>query len=251
MIMFCVAYSIILIISVLITGTLFWLRRRYGTGDLIKEHIHPSIFTFFTALYAFFLGFAIVTLWSAFLTAEANVSREADSLMTAFRLSRDLPDSEPFRQALAVYAHSVVNDEWPAMEQDTMSDRTKDHFNNAWHKLHLMKPEDKGDNDLYVAIGGYLYEASRQRLARALLLRGNLYPPVWVIIIFGFFTMVFGLYFHHIQQNRVRVIFDFMVLFMVLSCIYFIYDISTPFSGYTVVKPDIFKQVQAAMLPLQ
>jgi hypothetical protein len=251
MAMFFAAYSIILILSILITGGLFLLRRHFTKTDRPPEHIHPSVFTFFTALYAFFLGFAIVTLWSAFLTAEANVTREADSLMTAFRLSRDLSHSEPLRQALRDYAQSVVTDEWPAMERDTMSDRTKEHFDNVWHKLHLLKPENKGDNDLYTGITGYLSEASRQRMARAMLLKGNLYPPVWVIIIFGFLTMVFGLYYHHIQQNMVRVIFDFMMLFMVLSCIYFIYDINTPFSGYIVVQPEIFTKIRVAMLALQ
>ncbi len=48
-----------------------------------------------------------------------------------------------------------------------------------------------------------------------------------------------------------REIFDFMVLFVVLSCIYFIYDLDTPFPGYIVVKPEVFQNIYARMLALQ
>ena len=88
--------------------------------DLAIEHLHPSVFSFFTTIYAFFLGFAIVTLWSAFLTAQANVTREADSLLVAFRISKTLPNSGTFRQALTDYVKSVVADEWPAMANEPM-----------------------------------------------------------------------------------------------------------------------------------
>jgi hypothetical protein len=153
-------------------------------------------------------------------------------------------------KALADYVQSVVQDEWITMERGHMSEKTQERFNNVRDKLHLLKPENKASDGLYIAVAGYLSEASQHRLTRARLLEGNLYPPVWVIIVFGFITIVFGLYYNHIQQTAVRVIFDFMVLFILLSCIYFIYDISTPFSGYVVVKPEVFEKIQATMLAL-
>lgn len=249
--MFFFAFSIILSLSVLIAGSLFFLRQRFAPAEKISEHIHPSIFSFFTTVYAFFLGFAIVTLWSAFLTAEANVTREADSLMTAYRLSRDLPNSQGFRQALADYVKSVVEDEWPQMQGDSMSGETQRRFERVWEEFHLLKPGIRGDNDLYLNLIPPLSEAGKNRLSRGLLIKGNLYPPIWVIIVFGFLTVIFGLYFIHMQQTPVRVVFDFMVIFLVLSCIYFVYDINTPFSGYIVVKPEIFQNVHAKMVALR
>ncbi|HEY9073495.1 MAG TPA: hypothetical protein VIN67_05115, partial [Desulfobaccales bacterium] len=71
-----------------------------------------------------FLGFAIVTLWSAYLSAQTNVALEADSLLVAFRTSKTLPNSGALRQALMDYAKSVVTDEWPAMAKDAMSEKT-------------------------------------------------------------------------------------------------------------------------------
>jgi len=248
--LFLTIFSLILAISTVLTGLLVLTRRQFGRSDKGIEHIHPSIFTFFTSLYAFFLGFAIVTLWSAFLKAESNVGQEADSLLITYRLSQDLPQSGALRQALKDYAQSVVQQEWPSMEGDSMSEEAQRRFDKVWEQLQLLKPESKGNHELYVNLSNKLSEASRQRLSRALTIKGNLYPPIWVIIVFGFISVIYGLYFNHIQQNAVRIAFDFMVIFLVLSCIYFIYDINTPFSGYIVVKPEIFQKVYDLMLSM-
>ncbi len=248
---FLSVFSVILVVSLLLTLGLYFLRRCWGDTERGRERLHPSIFSFFTTLYAFFLGFAIVTLWSAYLTAEANVSREADSLLSAFRVSQGLANSQAFRRAVADYVKAVVDMEWKSMaNQSAMSGQASRRLERVWDQYLRMKPENKADNDLYISISSYLSEASRQRSSRAILLRGNLYPPVWVIIVFGFITVLYGLFFNHMEQNVVRIVFDLMVLFMVLSCIYFIYDIDTPFSGYIVVQPDIFKHVSARMAPL-
>ena len=247
---FLIIFSIISLISLALTGLLFLLRKLWGEPEKSTEHIHPSIFTFFTSLYAFFLGFAIVTLWSAFLTAQTNVTREADSLMISFRLSKDLPNSKGFREAMADYVKIVVNDEWPRMEKDSMSEQAHRLFEKVWDQFHELRPQSGGDIDRYLNISSHLSEASKQRLSRELLVGGNLYPPIWAIIVFGFISVFYGLYFFHINQNMVSLIFDFMALFVLLACIYFIYDISTPFSGYVVVQPQVFKSVHARMLGL-
>jgi hypothetical protein len=250
---FSLVLVIILALSLFLTALLYFLRRYFvKKTDLATEHLHPSVFSFFTTIYAFFLGFAIVTLWSAFLNAQANVTREADALVIAFRLSKTLPNSEPFRRALLNYVKSVVEDEWPSMaDESAMSDKTQEALDKVWESFLPLKPRDKGDNDLFVEVGSRLGEANQQRLSRSLLTRGNLYPPIWVIIIFGFLIVLFGLYFNHLQQNRVRLTFDLMVIFLVLCCIYFIFDIDTPYSGYVVVKPDVFKIMYTKMLSLQ
>lgn len=244
-------FGFILGLSLLLTTLLFLLRKHFVKSDKIQEHIHPSIFAFFTSLYAFFLGFAIVTLWSAFLRAESNVAVEADSALIAFRLSKNLPNSGDFRQALADYVKSVINDEWKEMGNDAMSEETTRRLDIVWDKFHQLKPIDNSNNDFYGNLSGYLSEISKQRLSRTLLVKGNLYPPIWVIIIFGLISVLYGLYYTHIQQDIIRVIFDFMVVFLVLSCIYFIYDIDTPFSGYIKVSPDVIIRVHDKMLTLK
>ncbi len=237
-------FSIILVISLVLTGLLFLFHRRFGTPESTRDHFHPSIFEFFTTLYAIFLGFALFTLWSSYLNAERNVSKEADILLSAYRSSLDLPDSRDFRQALQTYVKLVIEDEWDLMKVGRMSPAANQNFDQVWEQFRLLRPKNGGNFDMYLHVSTLLEEASTQRLTRRLFLNGNLYPPIWVIIIFGFSTILLGLYFLHDRPDVVRLIFNFMLLFLLLSCIYVIYDIDTPFSGYVNVKSDAFKLVQ-------
>jgi hypothetical protein len=243
---FLILFSVIISISLVISGTLMLLRRHFGRRGISQERIHPAVFNFFTTLYAFFIGFAMVTLWSAFLNAKANVTREANALLTGYRIATNLPHTEAFQQATLAYMQSVIHDEWARMKQGTMSAETSRRFDDIWKEFYGLPQDHQKENDLYANLS----EASRQRLARAIILEGNLYPPVWVILWFGFASAVFGLYFLNQEPNAVSLIFEFMVIFLVLACLYFIYDIDTPFSGIIAVQPDIFQGVHAKMLAL-
>jgi len=53
------------------------------------------------------------------------------------------------------------------------------------------------------------------------------------------------------MQQNLSPMLRFMVIFAVLCCIYFNYDIDTPFPGYVAVKSDVFQQIRAKMLALQ
>jgi hypothetical protein len=114
---FLILFSVITLISVLISGALLLIRRKGGGRWRSQDHIHPSVFGFFTTLYAFVIGFAIVTLWSAFLTAKTNVTREAESVMIVYRTAKHLPGSGPFCQAVTRYVKTVMDVEWAEMER--------------------------------------------------------------------------------------------------------------------------------------
>ncbi|PIU52812.1 MAG: hypothetical protein COS90_09575 [Deltaproteobacteria bacterium CG07_land_8_20_14_0_80_60_11] len=243
---FIVLFSLIMIISVVISGALL-LSRRKGKGRWRdREHIQPSLFNFFTTLYAFFIGFAIVTLWSVFLTAKTNITREADSLMIVYRTAKHLPGSEPFRQALANYVKTVIDVEWGEMGKGAMSPEASQRFDDIWSRFYELVSDPNKSGELYINIT----EAGRQRSSRASALQGNLYPPVWMILMFGLVSVIFGLYFINREPTLVSLIYEFMVIFMVLACIYFIFDLDTPFSGLITVKPEAFRTVYLKMLSL-
>ncbi len=242
-----VIFSISLFINVL----LILIRRWSGFPERWRGHIQSSLFGFFATIYAFFLGFAIVTLWSNFVTTKFNVTWEAYSLLSSYRLSQALPNSENFRKDLREYVRTVLASEWRDMEEGFMNDQANRQIETVWNRLQEMKPADKQDNPIFVNIVTNLNEARRQRLARGIALSGNLYQPIWVIIVFGLVTTVYSLYFMHPEPNVIQIIFEFMILFMILACIYFIVDLDTPFSGLISIPPDAFQQVYHEMVALR
>ena len=243
---FFILFSIITLISLVISGALVLIRRKCSGRWRSQEHIHPSLFEFFTTLYAFFIGFAMVTLWSAFLETKTNIAHEAESMMIVYRTAKHLPGSEPFRQAVASYVKSVIDVEWGEMEKESMSPEAARQFDDIWARFYELKDDPNKSGALFTN----LTEASRQRSSRGTMLEGNLYPPVWVILIFGFLSVCYGLYFINREPTVVSLIYEFMVIFLVLSCVYFIYDLDTPFSGLMTLKPDAFRTAYLRMLSL-
>jgi hypothetical protein len=242
---------VIFTITLAISGLLILMRKWLGFSDRFRDRIQSPPFGFFATLYAFFLGFAIVTLWNNFVTVKSNVTWEAYSLLSSYRLSESLPNSADFRKELKAYVKSVLDDEWSSMAQGSMSDKANRFIQSVWDRLQALKPADKQDNPIYMGIANNLNDARRQRLARALALSGNLYEPIWVIIVFGLVATTYSLYFIHPEPNVIQMVFEFMVLFIVLACIYFIIDLDTPFSGLVRVPPDSFLEVYKEMLSLR
>jgi Protein of unknown function (DUF4239) len=242
-----VIFSISLIISLL----LILVRRLTGFPERLRGRIQSPLFGFFATIYAFFLGFAIVTLWSNFVTTKFNVTWEAYSLLSSYRLAQTLPNSEGFRKGLLEYVKTVLDSEWGDMAAGLMNDQANRQIETVWNRLQEMKPADKQDNPIFVNIVTNLNEARRQRLARGIALSGNLYQPIWVIIVFGLVTTVYSLYFMHPEQNVIQIIFVFMILFTILACIYFIVDLDTPFSGLVRIAPGAFQEVYNEMTALR
>jgi hypothetical protein len=245
-----ILFTIVLFVNIVTCAFLVLSRKRARNERRAKtmEYIHPSIFGFFTTLYAFFLTFSIATLWSAFLTTKTNVGLEAGSLMMAYDFSKNLPQGGEFRNSLRNYVKSILEDEWRKMEEGKMSEASQQNFDKVWDNLRQLEAQNKIDSNVYTTLSNYLNIAGQNRLSRLQVLKGNLYPPFWAIIIVGFITVIYLLFFASIEQNVTRIIFEGLVIFIMLSCIYFIIDINTPFSGFVTVKPEVFKYAYHKML---
>ena len=119
---YVIVFGLILLVSVAVPAGLLALRRfRFSRSKRRGKMINGTIFSLFASLYAFFLGFCVVTLWTTFGNAKNVVTTEATSLLVANYLSRSFNASGGFREALASYAQSVIQDEWPAMGEQGLA----------------------------------------------------------------------------------------------------------------------------------
>lgn len=191
---YVLVFGAIFLVSLLVPALLYLLR--YGClrcGRAVR-HVSSTTFSLFASLYAFFLGFCLVTLWNDFSTARTVVANEASAMLAAQYFSTQFQNAGAFRDALTAYAQSVVDEEWPDMDGKlAMSDHSHRLAVRVWEAYRAMAPQDKHDNILYANLGNVLLDASRQRNARALLLSGNIYPPVWVVIDRTFATVAASL----------------------------------------------------------
>ncbi|MEF3698721.1 bestrophin-like domain [Desulfolutivibrio sp.] len=243
MIDYLIVFSFIACISIAVPTILIALKHRSAkvADEKVAGTVSGTIFSLFGSIYAFFIGFCIVTLWSTFNTSKENVAEEANSLLVANYISRNFNDSSGFRSAIAAYMESVTHDEWLSMDKDkAMSDKTKQCFDRIWDAFRALKPGDKEDNSIYAELGTTLMLSSKLRAARALSLSGNLYPPVWIIMLIGFLGICVELHANGAKRNMKKFFVESIVVFTILSCMYFIFDINTPFSGSVNISPQAF-----------
>jgi hypothetical protein len=243
MVDYLIVFSVIACISIAVPAIYLALKNRVAKISEGKpaSSVSGTIFSLFGSIYAFFIGFCIVTLWSTFNTTKANLAEEANALLVASYISRNFNDSSGFRNAVAAYLESVMQDEWPSMDKENaMSAISKQHFDTVWDAFRALKPGDKEDNSLYVELGTTLMLSSKLRAARALSLSGNLYPPVWIIMIIGFLGICLELNATGAKSGMRKYVVESIAIFTILSCMYFIYDINTPFSGSVNISPQAF-----------
>lgn len=132
------------------------------------------------------------------------------------------------------------------MSKGNMSPEADQRFEDVWSQYYGLRGDSNKLDNLYTTLA----EAARERSNRSTTLRGNLYAPVWVILVFGFIALIYSLYFINREPTAVSIGYEFMVIFLVLSCIYFIYELDTPFSGLIILTPDALQIIHLKMVSL-
>src|SRR5579862_7776158 len=70
-------------------------------------------------VYAVIMGFMLFTVWSNFTTAGLNAEMEANAARNLFRIAAGLPQAErsQVQELTRQYVHSVIEHDWPEMQQ--------------------------------------------------------------------------------------------------------------------------------------
>jgi hypothetical protein len=228
------------------------LRRRVACAlSLEQRNLFGTNFGFFTTLYTFFLGFAVVSLWQTYNGADSAITDETDLLVVEYRLSQALPDSQGFRRALLRYVETVREPGWARMRDGEASDGAGALYDVVWNELRLINPPpDGGGHAIYTLMLSQLIDCNKLRHKRLLLIDGSLYAPIWAIIYLGVAFTLVGFYFIETGHRSADRFFMVMMLAMILGNIFLLYELDTPFSGVICLDPDKFTQTAQAMRAL-
>ncbi|WP_428563104.1 MAG: hypothetical protein ACP59X_23145 [Solidesulfovibrio sp. DCME] len=226
-------------------------RRRRASGMSIAERtLFATNYGYFTTLYTFFLGFAVVSLWQDYNRADEAITNESDLLVVEYRLSLSVPGARPLRLALLDYVDYVSEAGWGNMRSGGSSDGADARYERIWDRLREADPGDGPGHRAYDRMLDRLIELNRLRHQRLLLIDGNLYAPIWGIIYMGVLFTIAGFYFIETDRRSADIFFMCMMLAMVLGNIFLLYELDTPFSGLISIDPVKFVKAAAAMRTL-
>jgi hypothetical protein len=199
--------------------------------------------------YAVILGFMLYTVWTNYVTSDLNTDSEANALLNVYRLSAGLPEVQhaELQNLARSYADTVVNRDWPEMNELQIPDGSRVINQRMWKTLMSVKTASPSESTAQDHALSQLAAMNEHRNLRLLESTSTLPMMLWcVLIIGGIVTMasasMFGspnLGLHAIQ------VFAFSLL--VSLALVAIADINRPFQGSVHVSSYAFERAQRTM----
>lgn len=175
--------------ALLASGLSVYLVHRYWAHEKRREHTDVAGFIFagVAVLYAVLLAFVVILGWETLNSAHATTYTEADPLSNIYWIARGLPAPQgPAVEDLALkYAHTVIDREWPLMNEGKTSPEAQDLLTQIRSDVFRFSPHTRQQQVLYeqavVRVNG-LTAARRDRLDA---MTEEIPEPIWVALSTG------------------------------------------------------------------
>ena len=211
-----------------------WLRRHHEAAS--------HFFVMVGTLYAVLIAFAVFVVWTESKEAGTNLEHEATEVADLSRLSTAMPD--PLRReitsALMEYLNSVVEEEFPNMEQGRDSQRTWTAVQRLWDVYGSSQPETARSQVYFSESLRHLTQLSDYRRSRLFTSHGTVPAALWQLLVWGAVLLIAFSY--SVGQESVWSQAAMVgALAGILACsLFLIKSLDNPYSGVTRVTPQPF-----------
>ena len=137
------------------------------------------------------IAFAGVQVWQDFADAKAAVSHEAATASELYQgLATYGPETAAARNDLRSYVSSVINDEWPRLQEGEGSPATELALADLYNEIGRIRPQDNRDSTIYEGAFGKLDELVAHRRERIIESQTGIPVLLWAIGLVGAFLTV-------------------------------------------------------------
>lgn len=191
-------------------------------------------------VYGALIGFTVVVGWQQFLSAETNVSNEASTLTTMYRLTVATPQPEQsqLREQLRKYAAAVQGPEWGKEEFGNISNAGRTALTQMYRILGTEK-SGAASSPIDQQFLSQLTVLSSDRSARILDAKRRIPPLLWCALIFGGLILIMLTSFMRLASIRAHIILVSAVTVLFSLLLYNIFVLDHPF-GPIGVTPQPF-----------
>jgi hypothetical protein len=179
------ATLIVLLAAGISVAAMLFVRRRAPAGSHFKDGDRAAgVFGVLATGFSILLGFVVFLAFSSYDNSRSGAEREAVVVIQQYEIAQFLPDSvsERLSGEVACYARSVVNDEWPAMENGTLGDTFNPWGFRMFQTLLEADPETPAEETAY---GKWMDQASDRQDARNERVHGSegvVPTPLWIVL---------------------------------------------------------------------
>jgi hypothetical protein len=207
-----------------------------------RKELLDRIVTLVGGVFAFLLGFVIVTNLGIMNTARQTTVDEANGLSQIYSAAHELPQPEhtTIRTQLQTYVMTVIHTEWPLMAEHELS-------GSAWQQITTVRDEiyssPEGNPRVTMAQGQMLaglntaVSARRSRAMQAA--QGMPACLWWLLITFGAILLLMPVL-KGIAFTRTNMAYYLLFGGLIGLALWFVFELNYPFSGGLTVHPDAF-----------
>jgi hypothetical protein len=176
---------ILLVADALAIGAMLFVRRRSPEGSWFTDGDRASgVFGVLATGFAIFAGFVIFLAFTQYDDSRSGAEAEALTVMQQFETAQFLPAAVRTRLSgeLVCYGRSVINTEWPQMEDGTIGDKINPWGEALFRTLKLADPKTAPEQSAY---DKWLDQTSEREEARRDRIHGaaGIVPDsVWVVL---------------------------------------------------------------------
>jgi len=221
---------------------LLLVRRRVSMDTLTSHHeVANPMMSVVGTLYSVLLGFLVICAFNRYDGCRVGLQAETNALSDLFHLAMALP-AEPkqkIQDDCIKYLDSVINDEFPAMNEGKSSPLTRKTIDALWTDALTFVPKNSLQSNVHQAVLNTLMATSEHRRDRLFILNPGMWPVLWAVLILGNFTVIIFTYFFGMKNIKSQMIMICMVSLMLSVNVYLVVDFSCPFDGLIKITPDI------------
>jgi hypothetical protein len=223
---------------------LVFVRRRVPLEQLVEHHEVAGVcFAVVGGLYGIILAFVLVSSWERYEAARAQTEYEASAAADLYRHAEGF--TEPTRsrlgQAIIAYTQSVIDDEWPAMNEGHASDTTQKRYFAVWRSVLSAHPEQGWEIALYQSTLDKLDDFADGRRNRIFYMESGLPSVIWIFLIaFGVATVGFT-YLFGMPRLLPQVVITVVLAATIAWTLALVRETQLPFSGGLRVSDRAFR----------
>ena len=238
---------LVVIPTALAMGAQVLIHRWVGVERLVQNNdIAGFKFATVGVIYAVLLGFTVIAVWEKFNAAENAVEQEAGSIAALLRYAegKDV-EAVALRGALKNYASSAINNEWPAMADESESRATGQALNGVYDAALALGRTGTRETADMAEVFTQIDNVTAARRVRIHLATGLVPNVVWVALFGGaLLTVGFTLFFGS-ENLLAQVTMTGALSVLVTLGLVVIVSVDHPFTGPVHVQPEPIVSVMA------
>ena len=195
------------------------------------------------------MAFMASDVWKENEKGQAATEAEAGAVSDALRVLKYLPPdiNTDLRARLQAYVNAAIDDEWPSMNRDTVSERTEAALDALTIQAVRITSEVRAD--AYVGsqmklLNDYLTQVRKSRDERLNVATYHINPQKWLVLLILLSVCMYVIYdiHYHTRQELRKAVVLISLSFASISFLILVND--RPFTGSSIIEPTHLRQIQ-------